>query len=83
VQKVQEAQRRGRETNLRRNAFWLGQLAAYRRGGQDPRALLEFDARVASLTAAKIRDAARHYIRFDNYVQVSLLPETTGEKTIP
>jgi predicted Zn-dependent peptidase len=45
--------------------------------------LLEFDARVASLTAAKIRDAARHYIRFDNYVQVSLLPETTGEKTIP
>jgi zinc protease len=83
VQKVQETQRRGRETNLRRNAFWLGQLAAYRRGGQDPRALLEFDARVASLTAAKIRDAARHYIRFDNYVQVSLLPETTGEKTIP
>jgi zinc protease len=81
VQKVQEAQRRTRETNLRRNAYWLGQLTAYHRVGLDPRALLGYEERVAGLTAEKLRAAARHYIRFDNYVQVTLLPEAPAGGT--
>jgi zinc protease len=76
VQKVQETQRRERETNSRRNAWWLGQLVTYHRNALDLRNLLERDRRVASLTAEAIRDAARRYIRFDNYVQVSLFPES-------
>jgi len=75
VQKVQEAQRRQRETSLRQNGYWMGQLVAYRRQNLDPRNLLEFEARIAGLTAAKIRDAARRYIRMDNYVRVTLVPE--------
>lgn len=81
VQKVQETQRRGRETNLRRNNYWLSQLVAYHRAELDPRNLLEYEKRIAELTAAKIRDAARHYIRFDNYVQVTLLPEAPAGGT--
>jgi zinc protease len=76
VHKVQETQRRERETNARRNAWWAGQLAAYRRTNLDPLKLLERDQRVASLTAAMIRDAARQYIKLDRYVQVSLFPES-------
>jgi zinc protease len=76
VLKVRETQRRERETNMRRNNWWLGQFVAYRRNNLDPRNLLDRDQRVASLTAALIRDAARQYIRLDNYVQVSLVPET-------
>jgi zinc protease len=81
VHKVQEAQRRERETNLRRNAWWLGQLAAYRRNNLDPLNLLEHEQRVSSLTPATIRQAARQYIGMENYVQVSLVPEAPAGGT--
>jgi zinc protease len=81
VAKVQEAQRRSRETSLRQNGYWLGQLAFVQRYHLDPKTILDYEARVAQLTGAKIREAARRYIRFDNYVQVSLLPETPAGGT--
>jgi zinc protease len=81
VLKVQETQRRNRETSLRLNSYWLGQLLFAHRYGLDPKTILEYEARVAGLTGARIRDAARRYIRFDNYVQVTLLPETPSGGT--
>jgi zinc protease len=81
IRKVQEAQRRDRETRVRQNSWWLGQLVAYRRSGLDPRSLLDYERRVASLSPEVVRDAARRYIRLDNYVQVSLMPETPAGGT--
>jgi zinc protease len=81
VLKVQEAQRRQRETDVRRNGWWLGQLAAYRRNNLDPLKLLDYERRISSLTPAMIRQAARQYIRPDTYVQVSLVPETPAGGT--
>jgi zinc protease len=77
LERVKETQRREQETRLRQNAFWLGQLTAAYQYGDDPRDVLTYDTLVNGLTAAAIRDAARRYIRRDNYVHVTLLPEAT------
>ncbi len=77
--RVREIQRRERETNLRQNGFWVGQLVGYDRDGLDFADILTYDQRVDSLSADLIRDAARQWLRTDNYVRVSLLPaEASG-----
>ena len=78
VAKVQEAQRRSRETALRQNAYWLGQLMAAHRYGSDPRDILTYETLIDGLNSAAIRDAARRYISLDNYVDVRLVPESTA-----
>ena len=74
VEKVRETSRRERETALRDNGFWLGRLMGYERMGWDPR-LIDDEPLAATLTAERIRDAARRYLDRARYVQVSLLPE--------
>ena len=75
-----EQQRRQRETNLRENGYWLGQLIAYERTGLDIRDILTYDELVASLTPEIVQKAAELYLRTDNYVQVSLYPEEQPEE---
>lgn len=75
VEKIQAAQRRARELAVRQNIFWAGSLSGAYQNGDDPRDVLKYDALVAGLTPAKIREAARAYIKTDNYVRVTLLPE--------
>ncbi len=76
IDKVKETQRRSRETNLRRNGYWLGRLSAAVRHGTDPRNILDDEKFIDGLTAEMIRAAAEMYLRTDNYVQVSLFPES-------
>jgi zinc protease len=76
VAKVKETQRRSHETNLRENRYWLSQLVAAQRYGADPRNVLTYDELVTSLTRDDLREAARRYVRLDNYVQVTLVPES-------
>lgn len=77
LQKVREMQRRERETALRQNGYWLNALVARYREGRDPRDILEVERMIDALDAAAIRDAARRFLRRDNYVQVTLFPEHT------
>jgi zinc protease len=74
--KVREGQLRARETALRTNFFWSTQLNTAYRFGEDPRDILAYDRLVQGLTAEAIREAARKYLRQDNYVHVTLLPAT-------
>ncbi|MCZ6857259.1 MAG: insulinase family protein, partial [Gemmatimonadetes bacterium] len=73
VGKVREIQRRSKETNLKENRYWVAQLMASDQYGADPRRLISYDL-IESLTAEKIRAAARLYFPTDNYVLVSLYP---------
>jgi zinc protease len=75
LDKVREIQRRDRETNLRENGFWLGQLVSYDQLGLDPRDILAYDALVRNASIEQVRAAAIRYLRQDNYVLVTLLPE--------
>jgi zinc protease len=75
VAKVTEAHRRDRETALKQNGYWLGQLSTYDRLGWDPKLILTGAQLIDSLTPQMLRDAARRYLRRDNYVRVTLMPE--------
>src|SRR5215207_1021835 len=75
IEKVREIQRRGEETEVKQNGFWLNSLAAAARYGQDPKTILRRGELRASLTPALVRDIARKYLNESRYVQVRLLPE--------
>ncbi len=75
VAKVKETMRRSRETNLRDNDYWLGQLLAAERYGLDPNNILNYEELIDALTGEMVREAANKYLRTDNYVRVSLYPE--------
>jgi zinc protease len=75
IAKVKETQRRQRETAMRQNGYWLGQLEVCYRDGIDPRDLLTYQRLIDSLSPVMVRDAARKYLRNDNFVQISLFPE--------
>jgi len=73
--KVREYERRTRETSLKENRYWVGQLALADQYGTDPNRLISYEL-IDSLTADMIRTAAQLYFPMDNYVMVSLYPET-------
>ena len=71
---VRESQRRAKETNLRENRYWAGQLSALDRYGLDL-TLIESYGLIEGWSAEQVREAAARYLSPDNYVQVSLFPE--------
>jgi zinc protease len=60
---------------LQENSYWLAGLQAAYADGGDPGLLLREEQRIAALTPAELQEAARRYIKFDNYVQAVLHPE--------
>ncbi|MCZ6857782.1 MAG: insulinase family protein [Gemmatimonadetes bacterium] len=75
IVKVQESQRRARETNLRRNQYWLGQLIGHVTDGTDPRQILRGSELVDGLDPETVRSAAFRFFDLENYVHAVLLPE--------
>ncbi len=78
IGKVQEMQRRGRETSLKQNGYWRGQLVGYDRQGLDFRDILTYENLIDALEVSTVRSAAHRWLRTDNYVQVTLYPENTN-----
>jgi zinc protease len=76
--KVKETQRRTYETSMKENGFWLSQLAQAVMSGGDARLVMRYPELVDSLTPAIILDAATRYLRADNYVRVTLVPESAN-----
>ncbi|HSJ25823.1 MAG TPA: insulinase family protein [Longimicrobiales bacterium] len=73
--RVREQQRRGFETNSRRNEYWLSVLLREAETGEPSADVLQFPARVQAVTAAALHEAARRWLDLGNYVRVSLVPE--------
>jgi zinc protease len=78
LDKVREIQRRERETNLEENGYWLGQLVSYDQLGLDFREILTYERLIDGLDADVVRQAAVRHLRQDNYVLVTLYPETVN-----
>lgn len=76
VAKVKEAQRRSKETNLKENGYWASQLQLYDQYGLDVRRIPTFE-RIEAWTGDQIREAAVRYLTLDDFVTVSLLPESS------
>ncbi len=79
VVKVQEAHRRARETNLRRNNYWVGQIVGRVIEGTDLREILRSGDLTEALDAATIQGAARRFFDLNNYLHAVLLPEGTRD----
>lgn len=75
VDKVREAFRRSRETEMRENSTWLVRLMSYDRHGWDARGINE-NLAASRITVERVRQAARLYLDPARRVQVSLVPET-------
>ena len=74
--KIRENVIRSRETELKENGFWLGQLVGYEQNGEDFSGFVDPSDLLPLLTPEKIKAAAARYLDPKNYVRVTLLPET-------
>ncbi len=73
--KIRETTVRTRETDLKDNGFWLGQLAGLRQIGEDSKNILDATSLLPLLTPERIKAAAIKYLDRKNFVRVTLLPE--------
>ncbi len=74
VANIKEMQRRERQTSIRTNGFWINQIVAYEQSGLELPEIMELEALLAEITPESLQEAARRWLRVDNYVRVSLLP---------
>jgi zinc protease len=77
IAKVKETQRRERETDLKKNGFWLSTLQFYYDNNDDPGRVLKYDEFVEKLSSPMIQSASQRYLNMKNYVKVTLVPEAT------
>ncbi|MFI5310630.1 MAG: M16 family metallopeptidase [Gemmatimonadales bacterium] len=73
--KIREIQVRSHETGLKQNGSWLSSMMDADEDGRDQRDYLRYPELVKALTKEKIRDAARAYLRQQQYARFTLLPE--------
>jgi zinc protease len=73
--KVVEAEVRSRETALRQNEYWLGQISYLAQTGEPAEPVVDPRGDAALLTRDALRDAARRVLDPANYIRVTLLPE--------
>jgi zinc protease len=66
---------RTRETDLRRNGFWVGWLENAYRYGDDPTIVLDTTAVTARMTPANVKAAAKKYLDTKQYFESVMLPE--------
>ncbi|MEO6528830.1 MAG: insulinase family protein [Gemmatimonadaceae bacterium] len=76
VDRVKAQILRSHEVELRQNAYWMGNILARDRAGEDLSGFLSaYDDMVRALTPKQIQDAARKYFDTGNYARFILLPE--------
>jgi zinc protease len=81
VDKVKEEFLRSHETDVKQNAYWLGNIMARQQAGEDLNGLGDaYSDMVKALTPAQIQAAARKYFNMSNYARFTLLPEA-GKQT--
>lgn len=82
VTKIQETQRRERETALLENDFWLGALKRSYWLGADPKGILDFDHLIEEVSSDQIKKTARRYLTKDRYVLGVLKPEAGSTPSV-
>ena len=75
VADVKETLLRDQETNMKQNGYLLAQIAARYEYSEDLTSLFNMADYYNKLDTATVRDAARQYLKDDNFVKVTLFPE--------
>jgi zinc protease len=75
--KIRELAVRGHETSLKENGAWLGAMMDQDEDGRDQRDWLRGPDLTAKVTKEQLRDAARLYLRREQMMIFTLLPESS------
>jgi zinc protease len=73
--KIREIALREHETALKENSSWLSAMADADEDGRDQRDFLRTPQIVKHITREQLRDAAKAYLRMEQYARFTLLPE--------
>jgi zinc protease len=76
--RAKESARRGYETALEQNGYWLGRLQTVHMLAQNPSDILTRLKRIEAVTPATVRETVRKYFPLDRYTVVTLVPEPTA-----
>jgi zinc protease len=74
--RAKEVARRGYETALKQNGYWMGRLQSVHLLGRDPGEILTRPARIDALTPEVLHDTFKKYFPLDRYTVVTLMPES-------
>jgi zinc protease len=75
--RAKESARRGYETALKQNGYWLRRLESTHLLGRDPEEILTRPARIDAVTPASLQETFRRYFPLDRHTIVTLLPART------
>lgn len=75
IDKAKEAVIRERETNLKKNNFWLSKLESAYKNGDDINKTLTFDQQVKAMTIEDLKQISQKCFTKDHFVRVVLEPE--------
>ncbi|CAN5506987.1 insulinase family protein [soil metagenome] len=78
--KIHELPLRAHEIALKQNGAWLSSMMDADEDGRDQRDFLRKPALVSAITREQLRDAARLYLRKEQYARFTLLPEAKPRK---
>ena len=74
VNRAKETAKRGYETSLRTNGYWLGRFQAVSMWKQDPVIIGKRVERINALTPATVQDAFKKYFPMNRRTVVTLMP---------
>jgi zinc protease len=77
--RAKETARRGYETALRQNDYWLGRLQTIKMYDRDPGEILTRNKRIDALTPQGLQDVFRKYFPADRSTVVTLVPAPTQQ----
>jgi zinc protease len=73
--RAKESARRGYETSLRQNGYWMGRLQTIHMLGGNPGDITTRLSRIDAVTPEAVQQALRDYFPLDRYTIVTLMPE--------
>jgi zinc protease len=77
--RAKESARRGYETALRQNDYWLGRLQTVKMYDRDPGEILTRNKRIDAVTPQMLQDVFRKYFPADRSTVVTLVPTPTQQ----
>jgi zinc protease len=77
--RAKESARRGYETSMKQNAYWLGRLQTVHMMSGDPHEILTRSERIDAVTPALLQEIFKKYFPLDRYTAVTLMPEVAGQ----
>jgi zinc protease len=83
VASAKETARRGYETSLRENNYWLRRLQTAQMFGTPPSEILTRTGRIDAVTPAGVQEVFRKYFPLDRYTVLTLMPETPARAQQP